>query len=220
MERRQKLKVKQTQQQAIDQSSCHKILCEVVSTLELLVPEYKGQRLFGGYQCFNFQKSLEELRSQAETQCFLFNITYLKFIQQYDEYEFPENFSKEKMIQYLEFLKQKCEYCDIIYFDKILNVLKGKTTSLNLPSTSHGGSRRLNKIEMGNLMNAGIRAGYSNSIRENKVKEEYKAKGYYKGNVVFNSNKPVYEELSKMPKKINEAIPGYQYQEPEYDDDR
>lgn len=99
----------QANKQVQDQGYSYGVMGNIFSALEWYAYRISGisfsnkDMIFNGYNNFNCgsQKELEDLKNQIITQIEIFKFSYQMYIKEYGKYDFPNNLSKEEMINLL-----------------------------------------------------------------------------------------------------------------------
>jgi hypothetical protein len=173
---------KQIVELAQEQDSCNAVLGMMLSTAECLSSRFgkvKNERLFNDYNVFGSgdSKNEEYLKAQLRIQTKLFRNNYYYMKKKNNKYSFPENFSKEKIIQIVNIWKDNVSDDKKIYYENIVSIIKDET-SIKFPH-----------LKMDTMTNKGIDPNIildaflpiMSHVDENlkKVGEDANSKGFY-----------------------------------------
>ena len=118
------------QQQIVDQSYSYETTGNVLSALEQYANK-KGckSNVFNAYDNFNCgsKKTEQQLKAQIITQLEVLKASHQMYRQQYGEYHFPKNLSKNQMIAQINEWKKFVSKEDHRYYDAAIQIISGKT---------------------------------------------------------------------------------------------
>ena len=127
---------KQMIEQMKVRESCYEILGNLLSDLESYAFRISGklekEKLFCKYNN-NKQKSVNDIKDHIIAQIELFKFSYQMYIKNYGNYDFPENLSKQQVINFLQKWKSIIhEQKQHIFYDAVIEIINGNfNISLN-----------------------------------------------------------------------------------------
>ena len=190
--------------QAQNQHFCNDSLARLLSSAENYAAKFNRnvKKKYEYYDPFNSSnKNKLDLKIQFMLQINLFVNSFQSFNEQYNEYLFPENTSKEEIINELMEWQIIVDDEDKDFYETIIDLLEGKK-KIKLYMDE------IDKILKDSPENAdpklfidavpGLR--YDHDSRKKKVKKEYMKNGKYSENFHINEkpeNNPIYEQIKK-----------------------
>ena len=118
------------QQQIVDQSYSYETTGNVLSALEQYANK-KGckSNIFNAYDNFNCgsKKTDQQLKAQIISQLEVLKASHQMYRQQYGEYHFPKNLSKDQMITQINQWKKHVPPEDHRYYDAAITIINGGT---------------------------------------------------------------------------------------------
>jgi hypothetical protein len=124
---------------AQDQESCNSVLGMMLSSAECLSSRFgknKFERLFNGYNVFESgdSKDEESLKTQLRIQTKLFRNNFYYMKQKRGEYSFPNNFTRDKIIEIINIWKKNVKDDKKIFYNNIIDIITDKTIQVKYPS--------------------------------------------------------------------------------------
>jgi hypothetical protein len=124
---------------AQDQESCNSVLGMMLSSAECLSSRFgknKFERLFNGYNVFESgdSKDEESLKTQLRIQTKLFRNNFYYMKQKRGEYSFPNNFTRDKIIEIINIWKKNVNDDKKIFYNNIIDIITDKTIQVKYPS--------------------------------------------------------------------------------------
>ena len=168
----------------------------------------KYHEQFGYYDTFNSgkTKNLKELKSQFLFEIEIFKYSYQDFCKNYHNYQYPNNYDKNKAISFLNSLSQMVEECDKKYYDSIIQILiKGNSNSYEKEIRE----MEKNKANQGKVDPKLLMKAYPmiQSVGENikkNVEENVLKNGKNEVNFVIGGKNNDDKKMKKIAEKINE----------------
>lgn len=168
----------------------------------------KYHEQFGYYDTFNSgkTKNLKELKSQFLFEIEIFKYSYQDFCKNYHNYQYPNNYDKNKAISFLNSLSQMVEECDKKYYDSIIQILiKGNSNSYEKEIRE----MEKNKANQGKVDPKLLMKAYPmiQSVGENikkNVEENVLKNGKHEVNFVIGGKNNDDKKMKKIAEKINE----------------
>ncbi len=170
----------------------------------------KYHEQFGYYDTFNSGKSknLNELKSQFLLEIEIFKISYQDFCKNYNNYQYPNNYDKNKAISFLNNLSQMVDECDKKYYNSIIDLLvNGKSHSYEKEIREMEKNKaNQGKVDPNLLMNAyPLIQSVGENIKKN-VEENVLKKGKHEVNLVIGGKNKDDKTLKKINEKLNENL--------------
>ena len=168
----------------------------------------KYHEQFGYYDTFNSgkTKNLKELKSQFLFEIEIFKYSYQDFCKNYHNYQYPNNYDKNKAISFINSLSQMVEECDKKYYDSIIQILiKGNSNSYeNEIREMEKNKANQGKVDPKLLMKAyPMIQSVGENIKKN-VEENVLKKGKHEVNFVIGGKNNDDKKMKKIAEKINE----------------
>lgn len=168
----------------------------------------KYHEQFGYYDTFNSgkTKNLKELKSQFLFEIEIFKYSYQDFCKNYNNYQYPNNYDKNKAISFLNNLSQMVEECDKKYYDSIIQILiKGNSNSYeNEIREMEKNKANKGKADPKLLMKAyPMIQSVGENIKKN-VEENVLKNGKHEVNFVIGGKNNDDKKMKKITEKINE----------------
>ena len=165
---------------------------------------------FGYYDTFNSgkTKNLNELKSQFLFEIEIFKISYQDFCKNYNNYQFPNNYDKNKAISFLKNLSEMVDKCDKKYYDSIIQILnKGNSNSYeNEIREMEKNKANQGKVDPNLLMNVyPLIQNVGENIKKN-VEENVLNNGKHEVNLVIGGKNKDDKTLKKINEKLNENL--------------
>ena len=163
---------------------------------------------FGYYDTFNSgkTKNLKELKSQFLFEIEIFKYSYQDFCKNYHNYQYPNNYDKNKAISFLNSLSQMVEECDKKYYDSIIQILiKGNSNSYeNEIREMEKNKANQGKVDPKLLMKAyPMIQSVGENIKKN-VEKNVLNNGKHEVNLVIGRKNKDDKTLKKINEKLNE----------------
>jgi len=183
---------------AQDQESCNSVLGMMLSSAECLSSRFgknNFERLFNGYNVFESgdSKDEESLKTQLRIQTKLFRNNFCYMKQKRGEYSFPNNFTKDKIIEILNIWKKNVKDDKKIFYNNIIDIITDKTIEVKYPiqKIDNFASNGINQNVILNVM-APIMSHVDQGLE--KARKEAELKGSI--NNVLDINKKNYDSKS------------------------
>lgn len=221
------IQAQQSKQSLIqDQAYSYGIMGNLFSSLECLAHRNNNcpiPYLFEYYNNFNSgkEKSDEDLINQIITQIEIFKFSYLIYIKEHKQYEYPYNLSENCILQHLENWKQYVDDNKKKYYDGVIMIIKqqnpeGVSFVDELKEGAMKKGKKGDTIDPRFLANEGIRViEYSNSVGSNAIKEFNKNPDYKPGmvlgdkqqnNAYNNETKKNMQQAKNLQDKLDEQF--------------
>ena len=192
---KQKQKQLSKQDQLVDQSFSNTMLLNTISALENLAffYGYKGKKIFDYYSGDANICDENSLINAVILQLQIFRASHADYLSKFTNYHFPNNLSKNQMINKIEEWKNFITNNDAkIYFDELINYLDGNSNVCGIE-----GQIKQKRKEWGNVTNKDLQqVGNSLAFINNDmfsqidiVKDSYKKNGDYQINAILNKKK-------------------------------
>ena len=170
----------------------------------------KYHEQFGYYDTFNSgkTKNLKELKSQFLFEIEIFKYSYQDFCKNYNNYQFPNNYDKNKAISFLKNLSEMVDKCDKKYYDSIIQILnKGNSNSYeNEIREMEKNKANQGKVDPNLLMNVyPLIQNVGENIKKN-VEENVLNNGKHEVNLVIGGKNKDDKTLKKINEKLNENL--------------
>ena len=194
---------KQKITQAQNQHFCNDTLARLLSCAENYAAKFNPniKKQYEYYDPFNSSnKNKLDLKIQFMLQINLFVISFQDFNEEYNEYIFPENKTKEEIINELMEWQEIVDDEDKDFYETLIDLLNGKNVKLYMDE--------IDKIVKNSPEDAnpkiffdtipGLR--YDHDMRKKKTKQEFMKNGKYSENFQLNKkpeNNPIYEQIKK-----------------------
>ena len=194
---------KQNLVQAQNQHFCNDTLARLLSCAENYAAKFNPNiiKQYEYYDPFNSSnKNILDLKIQFMLQINLFVISFQDFNEEYNEYIFPENKTKEEIINELMEWQEIVDDEDKDFYETLIDLLNGKNVKLYMDE--------IDKIVKNSPEDAnpkifidtipGLR--YDHDMRKKKTKQEFMKNGKYSENFQLNKkpeNNPIYEQIKK-----------------------
>ena len=132
---------KEIMELAQEQESCNSILGMMLSSAECLSSRFgiqKFDRFFNSYNIFESgdTKNEDSLKIQLRIQTKLFRNNYFYMKEKKGRYIFPDNFSKEKIIEIINIWKENVSDDKKIFYNNIIDIITDNKTQIKYPNQS------------------------------------------------------------------------------------
>ena len=199
------------QSQLIDQNFSNNIMLNAIAALENLAffYGYDGKRIFDYYSGDANIKKENALVNAVIIQLQVFRASHSNFMLNYSEYNFPQNLTKNQIINILKEWKLYIEKKEIeIYYDEIINYLNGNSSHSGIEKEVNAKKKEWGKVTKKDLQQVTNCAPFINTDMFNqmdKVKQSYKNTGDYQINAVLNQSKRNNKLLNDL-KEIDQKL--------------
>ena len=203
------------QKQVQDQAYSYGTMGNLFSAMEwyanrsALEKKKKGETIkfehYDNFECGK-KKTLSELRMQIITQFEIFKVSYFVYIDDYGQYDFPENLPEETIIYLIKQWKNNVDVKDYILYDSVLKVLGGdKTVSLleilEKEVEKNGGNGKV--MNPKDLIDMTKIVGKSQHMGE-KINENFNKDPNYKPDMILNQEEVGNKDIQKVGKEYDE----------------
>lgn len=186
-------------------------LLSCLETIAFRISPHLKNRKYDGYNPKSVQdkKNVEQLIAQLRLQSKAFQNMYEEYMDNNDEYWFPENLTKEEIINDIKTWKRNVLPEYKIYYDNIIYLFEGKEEKIEYPKKING--RQLDKKPScppkTQLKLIPPNIGYIN-YRRKIVKDNYLKNKKFDNNLQLFKNKhcdPIFESINEKYKKVLES---------------
>ena len=190
------------QTQLIDQNFSNEIMLNALAALENLAifKGYNSNRIFDYYSGYANRNIEKELVNAVILQLEIFRSSHYNYALIYSNYDFPNNLSKEQIIQIIEEWKQFIHPYIQIYYDEMINYLQGYSNNSGISNIINDKRKEWGPITKEGLDRIGKNAPFFNGQMNrqiNKVKESYK-NGNNEINAHLNKNQNDNEDMKQL----------------------
>ena len=222
----------QLNKQIQDQGYSYGVIGNIFSALEWYAYRISGisnsnqDMTFNAYNNFNCgnQKELEDLKNQIITQIEIFKYSYQIYIKEHRKYDFPNNLSKEQMINLLikwkSIIPDKKEHR---FYDAMIEIINGNfNVSLinELQKQIENGGKDGTKIDPNIILQEGTKiVNYSQQMGE-QIMKEFENNPHYQPEMklgqdnpsdielktIEDNNKLFNEQQSNLEQRINKLV--------------
>ena len=201
------------QSQLIDQNFSNEIMLNAIASLENLAIfyGYKGKRVFDYYSGYADRKDEKSLIDAVVLQLHIFRASHSNYMENYDDYHFPRNLTKNQIIKQINEWKSFIYNKNIaIFYDEMINYLGGNSSKSGIEDIIVQKRKEFGPTTKKDLQKISNASPYINTHIFNQmdvVKESIQKTGDYQINAHLNKQREenkLLKDIGEIEKKCNE----------------